>query len=80
MSKTNFDEMLNMIVRELDYLTIITIENGGCPLDITQELKERVVTNCLKAYKFPVNKQNIQDGINYYYANQLVETIKGRIK
>ena len=80
MSKVKFDEMLKMIVRELDYLTILTIENDGCPLDITKEQREEVVTNCLKAYNFPVTEQNVQDGINYYYANQIVETIKGRLR
>lgn len=80
MSKVNFDEMLRHIVRELDYLTLSYIENDKCPLDIPEEEKKEVVKHALNAYKFPSTEQNIKDGINYYYASQIVDAIKGRLK
>lgn len=80
MSKVNFDEMLRHIVRELDYLVISYIENDKCPLDIPDEAKKNVVKSALNAFNFPATEQNINDGINYYYASQIVDAIKGRLK
>lgn len=78
MTIAKMNEMLKVVNRELDDLTVMCIESMDMsPLDIPELMKIGRVIPVLERFGVKPTPKMVDDAMNYYYADQILNSLTG---